>query len=86
MLTIAEIKPANIGEIKPRHFDPQDLMDKNGNLLKLLYTLAETAFLLSQSEKTIRRFIERKLLTPSLATRHKQITRDSILKFLKATV
>ena len=86
MLTIEEIKPANSSEIKPRRFDPRDLMDENGKLLKLLYTIAETAFLLGQSEKTIRRFIERKLLTPSLATRHKLITRDSILTFLKSTV
>jgi excisionase family DNA binding protein len=69
----------------PRRFEPQDLI-ADGKLLKLLYTIAETAFLLGQSEKTIRRFIERRLLATSKATRHIRITRESILTFLKATV
>jgi excisionase family DNA binding protein len=86
MLTIDEVKPATDNEVKPRRFDPRDLMDEDGNLLKLLYTIAETAFLLSVHEKTIRRFIERGLLQTSKATRHILITRDSILTFLKATV
>jgi len=69
----------------PRRFDPQDLI-ADGKLLKLLYTIAETAFLLSVSEKTVRRFLERSLLETSKAIRDKRITRDSILTFLKATV
>lgn len=69
----------------PRRFDPHDLI-ADGKLLKLLYTLAETAFLLSVSEKTVRRFLERRLLETSKAIRDKRITRESILTFLKATV
>ena len=69
----------------PRRFDPKDLID-DGKLMKLLYTIAETAFLLSVHEKTIRRFVERGLLQTSKATRHILITRESILTFLKATV
>ena len=71
--------------VSPRRFEPQDLID-DGTLLKLLYTIAETAFLLNQSDKTIRRFIERGLLKTSKATRHILITRESILAFLKTTV
>ena len=85
MLTTAEVKPADTSEIKPRRFDPNDLI-ADGKLLKLLYTIAETAFLFSQSEKTIRRFVERGLLQTSKATRHVLITRESILTFLKTTV
>jgi hypothetical protein len=67
-------------------FDPRHLIDENGKLLKLLYTLQETAFLMSQSEKTIRRWIERGLLQTSPASRHKLVTRKSIEAFLKVTV
>jgi excisionase family DNA binding protein len=69
----------------PRRFEPQDLI-ADGKLLKLLYTIAETAFLFSVHEKTIRRFVERGLLQTSKATRHVLITRESILTFLKTTV
>jgi excisionase family DNA binding protein len=71
--------------VAPRQFEPKDLID-DGKLLKLLYTIPQTAFLLSQSEKTIRRLLERGLLKASKATRHILITRDSILTFLKTTV
>jgi excisionase family DNA binding protein len=80
-----ENEAANKITVSPRHFEPQDLMD-DGKLLKLLYTIAETAFLLSQSDKTIRRLLERGLLRASKATRHILITRESILAFLKTTV
>lgn len=73
-------------KIKLRQFDPKELMDERGNLLKLLYSVAETAFLLNCHEKTIRRFIERTLLKTSKATRHVQITRQSILTFMDSTV
>ena len=86
MTNIEEIEPAKIDEIKPRRFDPKDLMDENGKLLKLAYTTYETAFLLACSDKTVRRLLKRGLLKTSKATRHKQITRESILAFLKATV
>ena len=81
-----ENKVKNTVNVSTRRFNPQDLMDGDGKLLKLLYTIAETAFLLGTSEKSIRRFLARGLLETSKATRHKAITRLSILAFLKATV
>lgn len=74
---------------RSKSFDPKNLIDENGKLMKLLYTLKETAFLLSQSVKTIRRWIDpqdRNLLETSKASRHKLVTRDSIEKFLKTSV
>jgi len=84
--TAAPVAPANTGEAKPRRFDPRDLIDEKGNLLQLAYTTYETAFLLACSDKTVRRLLKRGLLKTSKAIRHKQITRESILAFLKATV
>ena len=84
---LTPVQGANQTETAPiRRFEPRDLMDENGRLLKLLYTIAETAFLLGTSDKTIRRYIERKLLEKSKAMRDIRITRESILTFLKATV
>lgn len=69
----------------PRRFEPQDLID-DGKLLKLLYTIPETAYLLAVSDKTVRRFLERGLLETSKAIRDKRITRDSIMTFVKTTI
>lgn len=72
MLTIAEIKPSNNGKT-----DSQPS--------KLLYTIKDTAHILSVSEKSVRRFLERGLLKTSHALRTKLITRESIENFVKAT-
>lgn len=72
MLTIEEIKPAN-----NRQSENQPS--------KLLYTIKDTAHILSVSEKSVRRFLERGLLKTSHALRTKLITRESIENFVKAT-
>lgn len=53
---------------------------------KLLFTLAETASLLSISTKTVRRLLERDLLKTNPALRTKLITRNSILAFAQMTL
>jgi len=72
-----DIKPAKTGDTIKR---------ASNQLPKLLYTIKETAYLLSVSEKSVRRFLERGLLQTSKALRTKLITRESIEKFVKATV
>ena len=57
----------------------------NCELPKLLFTIKEAAYILSVSEKSIRRFLERGLLKTSHALRTKLITRESIENFVKAT-
>jgi hypothetical protein len=57
----------------------------NYELPKLLYTIKEAAYILSVSEKSVRRFLERGLLRTSLALRTKLITRESIEAFVKMT-
>jgi predicted site-specific integrase-resolvase len=57
----------------------------NYDLPKLLYTIKEAAYILSVSEKSVRRFLERGLLRTSLALRTKLITRESIEAFVKMT-
>jgi hypothetical protein len=59
---------------------------KNYELPKLLFTIKEAAYILSVSEKSVRRFLERGLLKTSKALRTKLITRESIENFVKATV
>jgi Helix-turn-helix domain len=72
MMTIEEIKPANNGKTENKP-------------IKLLYTIKDTAHILSVSEKSVRRFLERGLLKTSLALRTKLITRESIENFVNAT-
>jgi hypothetical protein len=55
------------------------------DLPKLLYPIKETAYILSVSEKSVRRFLERGLLKTSHALRTKLITRESIENFVKMT-
>jgi hypothetical protein len=55
------------------------------DLPKLLYTIRETAYILSVSEKSVRRFLERGLLKTSQALRTKLITRESIENFVRMT-
>ncbi len=51
------------------------------NNSKLLYTIRDTAAMLSMSEKSVRRLLERGLLKASPALRIKLITRQSIEAF-----
>ena len=62
-------------------------LEKSDALLldKLFYSVKKAAYLLDLSDKTIRRLLERDILKTSLATRKKQITRQSILDYYKAT-
>jgi hypothetical protein len=55
-------------------------------LTKLLYTIRETAQLLSVSEKSVRRLLDRGLLKSNPAFRIKLITRESIEAFVKMTI
>ncbi len=55
-------------------------------LPKLLFTLKETAYILSVSVKSVRRFLERGLLKTNPALRTKLITRESIEAFAKMTL
>ena len=57
----------------------------SSTLPKLLFSVQETAAMLSISEKSVYRLIQRGLLKCSSALRHKMITRDSILDFVKST-
>ena len=51
----------------------------------LTYTVRQAAAALNVSEKTIRRFLERGILTSSTALRKKLIPRRQVQDFLKAT-
>jgi hypothetical protein len=53
------------------------------DLPKLLFTIKQTAYMLSVSEKSVRRFLERGLLKSSPALRTKLITRESIEAFAR---
>lgn len=55
------------------------------SLTKLLYRLSETACLLSMSQKSVRRLLDRGLLKSNPSLRVKLITRDSIQAFVKMT-
>ena len=55
-------------------------------LPKLFFTIKETAYMLSVSEKSVRRFLDRGLLKCSKALRTKLITRESIDAFAKMTL
>jgi DNA-binding CsgD family transcriptional regulator len=57
----------------------------NWELPKLLYTIKETARILSMSEKSVRRLIKRGLLKCSHALRTILITSESIEAFVKMT-
>jgi len=52
---------------------------------KLLYTIKEVAFLLSMSEKSVRRLIKRGLLKVNPALRVQLLTRDEIQAFANMT-
>ena len=52
---------------------------------KLAYSTKETAELLSVTDKTVYRLIERGLLKSSSALRHKRIPKAEIERFLKET-
>ena len=47
-----------------------------------VYTASETAAILKVNEKTVRRLIDRGLLTKAKAIRHIRITRQSLDEFL----
>ncbi len=53
---------------------------------KLLYTIQDTAKILSISVKSVRRLLERGLLKSNPALRVKLITRPSIEEFAKMTI
>jgi excisionase family DNA binding protein len=55
------------------------------DLPHVVNTIAETAFVLKCSEKSIRRLINRKLLAASRGLRHVRITRQAIMDYLART-
>lgn len=55
-------------------------------LTKLLYSIRETAQILSMSEKSVRRLLERGLLQANPALRIKLVTAESIQAFAKMTL
>lgn len=56
---------------------------KGNTLTREAYKIAETAALLSLSEKSVRRLIDRGLLHAINALRHKLIPRSEIERFLR---
>jgi len=54
---------------------------QKSSLPKLFFNIKEAAFMLSVSEKSVRRLLERGLLKSSPALRIKLITKDSIEAF-----
>jgi excisionase family DNA binding protein len=54
-------------------------------LPRLAYSVADTAFMLGVSEKSVRRLIDRNLLQASRALRHIRITKHSLDQFLAST-
>jgi len=56
-------------------------LEKTEHLPKLFYTIKDAAAMMSMSEKSVRRLLERGLLKSSPALRIKLITRDSIEAF-----
>lgn len=83
MITVRATKPVQDGRLGKAGDTGKR---ENSQLPKLLFTIRETAYLLSVSEKSVRRFLERGLLQTSKALRTKLITRESIEKFVKATI
>jgi hypothetical protein len=75
----------NIINPVPARLDAVEVAKDTGLLPKLLYSIEETAYILSVSTKTVRRFLQRGLLKSSYAIRTKLITRESILTFIKTT-
>ncbi len=62
-------------------------MNKNNETMpeSLVYTVAQAAIALNVSTKTVRRLLQRRLLTGSKALRKILIPRKQIEEFLKAT-
>jgi hypothetical protein len=58
----------------------------NPALAKLLFSIKETAQILSMSEKSVRRLIARGLLQANPALRIKLVTAESILAFARMTM
>jgi excisionase family DNA binding protein len=61
-------------------------IEVNRPMRKRFYTLKETAVELNLSQATVRRLIKRDLLRSSKATRHIQIPKEQIDKFVRTTV
>jgi len=59
---------------------------KNSGITKRLFTVEETAYILSISVKSVRRLLERKLLKSNPALRVKLITLESIEAFAQMTL
>ena len=83
------IDPKNLeqlfSDLQIRNEDPTPPKPMQTALPRLAYTVEETARMLSVSEKTVYRLIERGLLKSSGALRHKRIAHTEIERFLKAT-
>ena len=56
-----------------------------GAVLRLAFSIRETAQMLGICEKSVRRLIERGLLKTSRALRHHRVTKQEIERFLKDT-
>ena len=57
----------------------------DGSVLRLAYSVSETATMLGVCDKTVRRLVHRGLLRPSRAIRHLLISRKEIDRFLEET-
>jgi hypothetical protein len=86
MATLVSTPDLTENQPAPRRFEPRDLMDENGRLLKLLYTTKEAAYILGVDEKSIYRLINRDLLKTNPAFRIMLIHRASLEAFAKMTL
>ena len=77
-----EYPPGN--QVRPNNLDPAEReADHIPNLMRMAFSVRETAEILGVSDKTVRRLIDRKLLHASRALRHLLIPKKEIEVFYK---
>jgi excisionase family DNA binding protein len=79
-----ECPPDN--QVRPNNLGPAEReADHIPNLMRMAFSVRETAEILGVSDKTVRRLIDRKLLRASRALRHLLIPKKEIERFLQET-
>jgi excisionase family DNA binding protein len=73
-----QVRPDNLGP-------PEREADQIPDLMRMAFSVRETAKILGVSDKTVRRLIDRKLLRASRALRHLLIPKKEIERFLQET-
>ena len=84
----AEMLNSFLAEMRPTNPDKPAaaISQASTSEKRLAYTMKETAEILGVSYITVHRLIQRGLLKPSLALRHKIIPKFEIERFLKETI